>query len=99
MASQKFFSIEEIKLAKEQLQEMPDLNKQRMTLDQALDDMKDDLLVLFNKKGYKIYEIKSALDSVGITVSTRKINEIISNNKKQKINKKNKIYNTKNTES
>ncbi|WP_426575596.1 hypothetical protein ACP179_01745 (plasmid) [Xenorhabdus stockiae] len=97
MATQNFFSIEEIEKARQHLKEMQDLNTTRRTSRQALEDMKPELSELLNQKGYKIDEIKSTLDSLGFSFSTRMINEVLSEEKKQKkprsTNKKKSIIN------
>ncbi|MBC8950095.1 molybdopterin-guanine dinucleotide biosynthesis protein MobC [Xenorhabdus sp. TS4] len=100
MATQEFFSIDDIETVKEQLRNMPDMNKQRMTKRQALDEMKRELLELAVNKGYKTDEIKSVLAELGITVSVKMINDIILENKEQKKTRKsNKKINKNNTQS
>ncbi|PHM37644.1 hypothetical protein Xmau_03862 [Xenorhabdus mauleonii] len=96
MTTQEFFSIDDIETAKEQLRNMPDMNKQRMTKRQALDEMKRELLELAVNKGYKIDEIKSVLEGLGITVSAKMINDVISENKEQKKTRKSNKKNNKN---
>ncbi|MDE9567151.1 hypothetical protein KKI93_25020, partial [Xenorhabdus bovienii] len=59
-----------------------------MTHRQALDEMKEELLELALNKGYKISEIKLVLEELGISVNVKNINDVISENKKQKKSRK-----------
>ncbi|HCS8337511.1 TPA: molybdopterin-guanine dinucleotide biosynthesis protein MobC, partial [Escherichia coli] len=51
MASKKFYSDDDIQLAKAALSELPDLTAQRKTLRDFLDAIRDDIIVLIRTKG------------------------------------------------
>ncbi|HBH4490255.1 TPA: molybdopterin-guanine dinucleotide biosynthesis protein MobC, partial [Escherichia coli] len=50
MASKKFYSDDDIQLAKSALSELPDLTAQRKTLRDFLDAIRDDIIVLVRTK-------------------------------------------------
>lgn len=50
MASKKFYSDDDIQLAKAALSELPDLTAQRKTLRDFLDAIRDDIIVLVRTK-------------------------------------------------
>ncbi|CTC84641.1 Uncharacterised protein [Shigella sonnei] len=57
MASKKFYSDDDIQLAKAALSELPDLTAQRKTLRDFLDAIRDDIIVLVRTKGYTLADV------------------------------------------
>lgn len=58
MASKKFYSDDDIQLAKAALSELPDLTAQRKTLRDFLDAIRDDIIVLVRTKGYTLADVR-----------------------------------------
>lgn len=77
MAVKNQYSSEQLELAKVQLDELPDLSKERLTGKEVLEGLKDKIIVLATQKGYTAKDIKSALEACEITVSERAIQDII----------------------
>nr|WP_241389920.1 mobilization protein MobC [Serratia proteamaculans] len=77
MAVKNQYSSEQLELAKVQLDELPDLSKERLTGKEVLEGLKDKINVLSTQKGYTAKDIKSALEACDITVSERAIQDII----------------------
>lgn len=82
MADKKWFTTEEVELAKITLDELPDLTEKRLTKSDVLDKLKDQIVLLSESKGYSVDDIRSALESVGIQTSVKAIREILSSRKK-----------------
>lgn len=82
MAEKKWYSMEDIELAKSSLDELPDLTLTRLTKTDALEKLKETIVELANKKGYSVEEIRSALMSVGLTASVKAIRDMLSSQKK-----------------
>lgn len=80
--SKRWFTREEIELAKQALSELPDLTAQRLTKSNVLDELKSQIVELSSKKGYCADDIKSALETAGIHASIKSIRDIIISNKK-----------------
>lgn len=78
----KWYTEEDVELAKVALGELPDLSKKRLTKSSVLEQLKPQIISLSDSKGYSAEDIKSALDSVGITVGLKSIRDIISSKKK-----------------
>ncbi|CSW21717.1 Uncharacterised protein [Shigella sonnei] len=63
MASKKFYSDDDIQLAKAALSELPDLTAQRKTLRDFLDAIRDDIIVLVRTKGYTLADVRDTISS------------------------------------
>ena len=81
MAAQKWFTKEEVELAKLALSELPDLTEKRLTKNDVLDSLQEQIIELAEKKGYSADDIKSSLDAAGIVTSVKSIREIIASRK------------------
>jgi len=82
MADKKWFTSDDVELAKSALDELPDLTEKRLTKSDVLEKLKDKIILLSGQKGYSVEDIRSALDSVGIQTSVKSIREILSSQKK-----------------
>lgn len=82
MAEKKWYSTEDVELAKSSLDELPDLTKTRLTKTDVLEQLKDKIIELANSKGYSIEDIRSALESAGIPTGVKAIREILNSRKK-----------------
>lgn len=82
MTDKKWYSVEDIELAKSALSEMPDLTPTRLTKSDVLEQLKEQIVELSLKKGYSVEDIRSALDSAGIKASTRSVRDILNSTKK-----------------
>ena len=82
MAEKKWYSTEDVELAKSSLEDLPDLTPTRLTKTDVLDQLKDKIIELANSKGYSVEDIRSALDSAGIPTSIKAIREIVNSGKK-----------------
>ncbi|EJL3283822.1 molybdopterin-guanine dinucleotide biosynthesis protein MobC [Escherichia coli] len=71
MASKKFYSDDDIQLAKAALSELPDLTAQRKTLRDFLDAIRDDIIVLVRTKGYTLADVRDTLKNAGYEVGRR----------------------------
>lgn len=85
MAEKKWFTSEDVELAKSALDELPDLTEKRLTKSDVLEKLKDQIIMLSGQKGYSVEDIRSALESVGIQTSVKAIREILSSQKKSNI--------------
>lgn len=99
MAIQKFFTQEQLNLAKQTLEELPDLSPNRISRDDMLSSLSKDIVMLSTQKGYSAADIKSALELVDIRISEKAIQEIIRNEKsspakKTRINSEKKSRNS-----
>lgn len=81
-AEKKWFSADDVELAKGVLSELPDLSRNRLTKNDVLAQLKGEIIELANKKGYSNDDIKKALEDVGIQASTKAIREILNSQKK-----------------
>ncbi|MNE78734.1 hypothetical protein D3C80_1751680 [compost metagenome] len=82
MADKKWFTSEDVELAKSALDELPDLTEKRLTKSDVLEKLKDQIILLSAQKGYSVEDIRSALENVGIHTSVKAIREILSGHKK-----------------
>jgi len=73
MASKKFYSDDDIQLAKAALSELPDLTAQRKTLR----DFRDDIIVLVRTKGYTLADVRDTLKNAGYEVGEKALRDII----------------------
>ena len=77
MALQKFFTQEQLNLAKQKLETLPDLSPNRISRDDLLASLSKEIVVLFTQKGYSAADIKSVLELVDVRISEKAIQEII----------------------
>ncbi|HAK8512805.1 TPA: molybdopterin-guanine dinucleotide biosynthesis protein MobC [Salmonella enterica subsp. enterica serovar Potsdam] len=82
MMDKKWYSVEDIELAKSALSEMPDLTPTRLTKSDVLEQLKEQIVELSLKKGYSVEDIRSALDSAGIKASAKSVRDILNSTKK-----------------
>lgn len=82
MSDKKWYSEEDIVLAKDALSELPDLSKKRLTKTDVLEQLRDQIIELSEKKGYSIEDIRDALSTAGIPTSVKAIREILNSKKK-----------------
>lgn len=82
MAEKKWYSTEDVELAKSALDDLPDLTPNRLTKTDVLEQLKGKIIELANNKGYSVEDIRSALESAGIQTSVKAIREILSSAKK-----------------
>lgn len=82
MAEKKWYSTEDVELAKSSLDDLPDLTPTRLTKTDVLEQLKDKIIELANSKGYSVEDIRSALDSAGIPTSIKAIREILNSGRK-----------------
>lgn len=73
----KFYTQEQLEEAKLTLENLPDLTPNKISRSELLDSLKENIITLSSAKGYSAAEIKSALQTVGVTVSEKSIMEII----------------------
>lgn len=82
MADKKWFSTDDVELAKSSLAELPDLSPNRLTKSDVLEQLKEQIIMLANEKGYSVEDIRKALADVGIQTSVKAIREMLSTRKK-----------------
>ncbi|WP_447880915.1 molybdopterin-guanine dinucleotide biosynthesis protein MobC [Serratia fonticola] len=82
MVDKKWYSVEDVELAKSSLDDLPDLTPTRLTKTDVLEQLKEKIIELANNKGYSVEDIRSALGSAGIPTSVKAIREILSSGKK-----------------
>lgn len=82
MAEKKWYSVEDVELAKSSLDDLPDLTPTRLTKTDVLEQLKEKIIELANNKGYSVEDIRSALESAGIPTSVKAIREILNSGKK-----------------
>ncbi|MCP2234012.1 MULTISPECIES: molybdopterin-guanine dinucleotide biosynthesis protein MobC [Erwinia] len=85
MSDKKWYSVEDVELAKTSLDELPDLSKTRLTKSDVLEQLKDKIIELADNKGYSVEDIRSGLDSAGIQTSVKAIREILNARKKSSL--------------
>lgn len=91
MATQKTYTQEQLKKAQETLEALPDLSRDKITKPEFIESLKEQIITLSNSKGYSQAEIKSALASVGITVSIQAISDLIGSKKRTRVQKNTKV--------
>lgn len=77
MALQKFFTQEQLNMAKQKLETLPDLSPNRISRDDLLASLSKEIVVLSTQKGYCAADIKSVLELVDVRISEKAIQEII----------------------
>lgn len=75
--SKKFYSDDDIQLARTALSELPDLTAQRKTLRDFLDAIRDDIIALIKTKGYTLADIRNTLKEAGYEVGEKALRDII----------------------
>ncbi|QIE99886.1 mobilization protein MobC (plasmid) [Pantoea stewartii] len=84
MATQQFFTQEQIDEAKSRLENLPDLSPKRITRNEVLESLRGTILMLAKEKGYNAKDIKSALDEMQFGFSERAISDVLKDNGKGK---------------
>ena len=84
MSRAKTFTQAELDAAKKKLQDLPDLSKDKIGQADALQELKVQIIALSSSKGYSVAEIKSALESVGVSVTAKSITDLIAVNSKKR---------------
>lgn len=82
MTDKKWYSVEDIELAKSTLSEMPDLTPIRLTKSDVLEQLKEQIVELSLKKGYSVEDIRSALDSAGVKTSAKSVRDVLNSSRK-----------------
>lgn len=77
MTSAKYYSQDDVELAKAGLSELPDLKKARLTKADVLNELKPVIVSLYDDKGYTVEDIRVALENVGIQAGTKAIREMV----------------------
>jgi hypothetical protein len=77
LSRQKTFTRTELESAKQMLADLPDLKQDKISQDDLLESLKDELLLLTNQKGYSKLEIKKVLADLGLNVTAKKIAELL----------------------
>ncbi|WP_324022267.1 mobilization protein MobC [Pantoea sp. JZ29] len=95
MATQQFFTQEQIDEAKSRLENLPDLSPKRITRNEVLESLRGTILMLAKEKGYNAKDIKSALDEMQFGFSERAISDVLKDNGKgKKQTRERKVKNT-----
>lgn len=77
MAKQKTYTQTELDSAKQLLADLPDLSRNKIGQAEALQQLKDQIIILSSQKGYTVPEIREALDSVGIKATAKAIGDLV----------------------
>lgn len=88
MAKQKTYTQDELELARQKLSELPDLSRNKIGQAEALEQLKEQIVLLSDQKGYSVAEIREALKSVGIPVTANAINDLLAVRKRVPAKKK-----------
>ena len=80
MTSKKFYTQEQIDNAKLSLSDLPDLTPNRISREDMLASLSQDIVTLSTEKGYSAADIKKALENLEISVSEKAITEVIRKN-------------------
>lgn len=80
MANKKFFTQEQIDNAKLSLADLPDLTPNRISREEMIASLSDDIVTLSTKKGYSAVDIKKALEQLDIQISEKAINDVLKKN-------------------
>ncbi|MBU9818467.1 hypothetical protein J1782_01005, partial [Rahnella sp. BCC 1045] len=75
------FTQSELDLAKKKLSELPDLSINRISRDDVLTAITEDIVLLAKTKGYTVADIKLSLTDINIIVSEKLIQEVIKKGK------------------
>ena len=77
MADKKWFTTDDVEVAKMALDELPDLREKRLTKSDVLEKLKEQIITLSTSKGYSVEDIRSALETAGVKTSVKAIREIL----------------------
>ena len=77
MTTRKFFTQQELDEAKNQLENLPDLSRNRITREGAIEHLKETILMLAKERGYSVADIKSSLDAMKFNFSAKAISGVI----------------------
>lgn len=77
MVVQKFYSQDDVELAKMKLGELPDLKLARLTKSDVLAELKEQIISLYDDKGYTVEDIRTALEAAGIPAGVKAIRDIV----------------------
>ncbi|MGJ3289461.1 molybdopterin-guanine dinucleotide biosynthesis protein MobC [Klebsiella sp. PL-2018] len=80
MVRKRWYSDDDIELAKTALSELPDLSTQRKSLPDFLAAIADDIQALVKTKGYSVADIKSTLATAGYDIGEKAIREMLQKN-------------------
>ena len=84
----KTFTQAELDQARQALEDLPDLSRQKISQADMLASLKEQIVLLSSSKGYSVAEIKSALSSVGVAVTTKAIADMVATRKRAPARKK-----------
>nr|WP_246873551.1 hypothetical protein [Pantoea ananatis] len=70
------------------MENLPDLSPKRITRNEALDSLRETILMLAKEKGYNAKDIKSVLDGMQFGFSERAISDVLKDNNKGKKQKR-----------
>ncbi|EED1400144.1 molybdopterin-guanine dinucleotide biosynthesis protein MobC [Escherichia coli] len=88
MAGKKFYSDEDVQVARGALADLPDLTTQRKTLRDFLEAIKDDIVLLVRTKGYTVTDIRNTLKVAGYDISEKSLRDIIRSAMPEKKNRR-----------
>lgn len=80
MTNRKFFTQDQIENAKLSFADLPDLTPNRISRDEMLASLSEDIVMLSTQKGYGAGDIKKALEGLDIQVSEKAISEVLKKN-------------------
>lgn len=82
MATPKTFTQAQLEAAKQKLEALPDLSRNKITQANFIEHLKDQIIALSKDKGYDSNEIKAALLDVGVKVSAKDVDALINPTKR-----------------
>lgn len=88
MAKSKTYTQDQLEAAKQKLDALPDLSKNKISTPEMLAALKDQILALSESKGYSVPEIKSALEMANVQASVKAISEVIATSRKPRAPRK-----------
>ncbi len=83
MAKPTTFTQAQVEATRAALADLPDLSRDKIGKADVLVSLKEQIATLAKDKGYTVSEIKSALAGLGVSVTTRDIDELIATKKKR----------------
>lgn len=86
--AKKTFTQSELDQARQALEDLPDLSRQKISQAEMLASLKEQIVLLSSSKGYSVAEIRAALSSVGVTVTTKAISDMVATRKRAPVRKK-----------
>lgn len=87
MAKTITFTQAQLEETKNALDQLPDLSRDKISKAEFLESLKENIVTLATTKGYTHAEIKSAFETVGVTVSIKEISELLNAPKKRRASK------------